>query len=187
MTDNQKLSLLVTEEQRNTIRHLFEHYEWEFNEANSTQDNACVNQSTQTNEDENADSQDNQPGMEDENRFIIQHDQDCAECPFCFCKPCITNERNKQLWWEDNSQPRHQRNHSLRKEKYKYFWTMMYHRDVWRDDRYQLRKRQALDRDPKFRNYIYHKRDIMPNCVLKLVRGWHPNPENVPYMGHLWE
>jgi hypothetical protein len=25
----------------------------------------------------------------------------------------------------------------------------------------------------------------MRNCVLKLVRGWHPNPDGIPYMGHL--
>ena len=74
---------------------------------------------------------------------------------------------------------------SWRKEKYRYFWTMMYHQEVWRDDR--SRKLAALARNPKYKNYIWHKCDIMPNCVLKLVRGWHPNPDGIPYMGHLWE
>jgi hypothetical protein len=31
-----------------------------------------------------------------------------------------------------------------RKEIYIYFWTMMYHREDWRDDRYQSRKLAAL-------------------------------------------
>jgi hypothetical protein len=65
----------------------------------------------------------------------------------------------------------------------------MYHLEVWRDARhiYQSRKLAALTRDPKYKNYIWRKCDIVPYCVLKLVRGWHPNPDGIPNMGHLWE
>ena len=27
----------------------------------------------------------------------------------------------------------------------------------------------------------------MPNCILKLVRFWFPNPEGIDYLGHMWE
>jgi len=143
-----------------------------------------VNEATQTDE---ITESDGGAGEENENSFIIHQDPNSEECPFCLCKPCITDENNRQLWWETESQQKHIRNHSLRKEKYRYFWTMMYHREVWRDDRYQSRKLAALARDPKYKNYIWHKRNIMPNWVLKLVRGWHPNPDGIPYIGHLWE
>jgi len=27
----------------------------------------------------------------------------------------------------------------------------------------------------------------MPKCVVQLVRTWLPNPQNKPYMEHMWE
>ncbi len=46
------------------------------------------------------------------------------------------------------SEPNHT-NTGLRKEKYKRFWTMMHHRNVWEDERYKSKKREALKRDPR--------------------------------------
>ena len=63
----------------------------------------------------------------------------------------------------------------------------MYHRNVWIHQSYIQKKSRALAEDPRFKEYVWHRRDIMPDCVLKLVRHWFPNPKNVPYMGHLWE
>lgn len=63
----------------------------------------------------------------------------------------------------------------------------MYHRDVWNHPCYVHKKRRALEQDPRFRNLVWHRRDKMPDCVTKCVRGWFPNPDNIPYMGHLWE
>ena len=64
---------------------------------------------------------------------------------------------------------------------------MLYHRRVWRDERYMARKTQALGIDKNKQKYVYHKRDTMPDCVLDLVRRWYPNPSKVPYMGHRWD
>ena len=64
---------------------------------------------------------------------------------------------------------------------------MLFHRIVFRDDRYLSKKRLAMDRDPRLRHYVWHRRDIMPDCVLKLVRGWLPNLDGDEYMGHMWE
>ena len=70
---------------------------------------------------------------------------------------------------------------------YRRFWTMMYHRQVWDDPKYVEKKALALQRRPGRKRLVYHRRDIMPNCVIDLVRTWYPNPEKVPYMGHKWD
>jgi len=59
------------------------------------------------------------------------------------------------------------------------------------DPRYIERKETILAADPHKKQNAWsgpakHKRDIMPDCVLKLVRGWLPNPPAKPYMGHKW-
>lgn len=52
---------------------------------------------------------------------------------------------------------------------------------------YIQKKMSALQRDPGYKNFVHYHRDIMPNCLLKYARGLFPNPENMQYMGHLWE
>ncbi len=36
--------------------------------------------------------------------YHVNHIQGQAECAYCLCKPCITDERNRQLWWAAESQ-----------------------------------------------------------------------------------
>jgi hypothetical protein len=108
---------------------------------------------------------------EDENYgFVIEQDQSQDECPYCFCKPCITNEQNIQLWWHADIEEPHLRNSGLRKEHYKRFWTMLLHRGVWNGDIYVVMKADAMSRDPRRQRYDWHQRDIMPKCVVSLVR-----------------
>ena len=64
---------------------------------------------------------------------------------------------------------------------------MLFHRQVFADGRYQERKMRALHEDPGRQNDVRHNRDIMPDCVLKLVISWLPNLDGDPYMGHKWE
>ena len=89
------------------------------------------------------------------------------------------------MWWETETYLPHQRNSRIRKDKYRRFWTMLLHRGVWDDQRYIERKQRALEHDGQ--NQEWHRRDILPSCVVNLVRGWLPNPKDKPYMGHLWE
>lgn len=42
--------------------------------------------------------------------FRIQQDPNSTECIYCFCRPCITDEVNRQLWWETDTHPKHRRN-----------------------------------------------------------------------------
>jgi hypothetical protein len=44
-----------------------------------------------------------------------------------------------------------------------------------------------LTRDHRTQRFDWHKRDIMPKCVVTLVRHCFPNPGGFPYMGHMWE
>lgn len=115
--------------------------------------------------------------------------EDHEECPHCFQRPCITNEEvNRQLWWLKESQPPSLANSAKRKKMYRNFYSMLYNQHAWRDPRYLQRKQEALERDKgRKKKFMWHRRELMPNCVLKLVRGWLPNPAGVPYMGHYWE
>ena len=99
-----------------------------------------------------------------------QQDQNIDECLHCFCRPCITNKVNEQQPWEDEPHPGHVRNKSLRKETYKRFWKMMYHRNVRSHPSYIQTKIRALQRDHRYRNFVYHRRDLMPDCVFKLCQ-----------------
>ncbi len=189
--ENQNIRLIinVSELQLNTITNLFNHNDWVWSEIN--QDTQLITTSTQCDEQhllpEVGDVQPANGKNAIYPNFHIAQDESQDECPYCYCRPCITNERNRQLWWEDeNAEPNHT-NTGLRKEKYKRFWTMMHHRNVWEDERYKSKKREALKRDPRCKKYEWHRREIMPKCVLDLVRQWLPNPSNIPYMGHLWE
>ncbi|OWF40980.1 hypothetical protein KP79_PYT16008 [Mizuhopecten yessoensis] len=118
--------------------------------------------------------------------FIVEKDPLSTECHHCFSQPCVTGETYRQLWWETENKQQHARNHHCRKEVYKKFWVMLSHRQVWKYARYLQRKKQALEKYSHTRKLVWHKRDIMPNCVIQLVRRWYPNPDGVPYMGHLW-
>jgi hypothetical protein len=112
---------------------------------------------------------------------------DHAECPHCFCSPCVTNEQFRQEKW-----PLHNANPSVhnkpnRLKLYALFWTAMSNRQAWCDGRYKLRKMQALGRDKRMKKYRWHKRDIMPNCILQRVRTWLPKTEEEEYVGHRWQ
>ena len=190
---NKTVTMELNNLQLETIKYLFGHNDWEMkiieqsavveeNGGNSHVQNN-TDQSTQTNNDNVA----NETDEDDNPEFVIPPDISEEECQYCFCRPCITNEQNKQMWWHDREEAPHQRNSGLRKEHYKRFWTMLLHRGAWNDDRYLLMKTDALARDHRTQRFDCHKRDIMPKCVVTLVRHCFPNPGGFPYMGHMWE
>lgn len=169
--DTSVLSIEVTQEQRDAIYYFFTHNNWDFNEVQTHKNNESAQ--------ENNDC--------DFEEFSIPQNQELPECSHCLCRPCITDEQNRQLWWEDENHEPNERNSFLRKDKFKRFWTNLFHRGTWNDSRYLTRKREALKRDKPRKKYVYHRRDIIPTCVLKLVRQWFPNPSDKPYMGHKWD
>ena len=111
------------------------------------------------------------------------------KCRHCFCTPCITNERNRQEWWKQQDGEGAAGNNSLRKSAYYKFWTMMYHRGIWSLPEYVIKKDNAVRRlraENRNDQPVRIQREIMPHCVLELVRNWYPNLPNMPYMGHKW-
>ncbi|KAJ8322417.1 hypothetical protein KUTeg_000026 [Tegillarca granosa] len=79
--------------------------------------------------------------------------------------------RNRQMWWETTSVPPHSRNRFFRKDKFKRFWTMLLHRGAWSDERYLAAKSDAMRLDGRRTSYEWHRRDIMPKCVLSLMQN----------------
>jgi len=106
---------------------------------------------------------------DDNPEFVIQQDHSQQQFIYCFCKPCITDERNRQIWWHDQTEAPHQRNSCLRKEHYKRFWTMLLHWGVWNDDRNLLMKADAMTRNYTTQRFDWHKRDIMPKCDFQIL------------------
>lgn len=110
-------------------------------------------------------------------------DAAAGECPFCFCSPCVTFHRQS---WLGSGQPAHGRNSAIRKTKYKKYWSMMERRNAWRHPRYLRKKSAAMQRDDVDETVVQISREIMPDCVLTVVRDLYPNPPGQPYMGHRW-
>ena len=169
------VSIVVTREQQEVIQAVFMHNDWDYME---------VGEREQYYRNQDGDEEEI-PGM------IIPQIQDADECQYCLCKPCITDVSNSQLWWEQEPQEPHTRNSGIRKGVYKRFWTMLFHRMAWNDPRYMAKKAAVLNQDANRRYNVWaggrlNKRDIMPECVLKVVRGWYPNPAHLQYMGHRW-
>ena len=167
-------NLLVTDEQRSAIEQLFQIFGWDIVEATEV-----ISEESET------------PCTY--NDVVVSSSIEDNECSYCLTKPCITHERFRQLWWLHDSKPPHSTNSRSRKDIYRRFWTMLDHRGVWGSQQYIERKAQALAAQspelawsgPKGNG---HPRDLMPECVVKLVRGWLwlPNPPGQPYMGHKW-
>ena len=165
------LTIRVTEEQRELISAMWAHNDWELD---------VVADQTGTHEP--------MPDVIEHVGYPIPPDNDQEECPYCFCRPCVTSEDNRQGWWEDEHPPQRS-NHLLRKPIYRRFWTMLANRGAWRDPRYLQKKTAELNigHDHVMVGPGIHPRDIMPDCVLKTVRTWLPNMPGQPYMGHKWQ
>ena len=63
---------------------------------------------------------------------------------------------------------------------------MLTMRGAWRHPLYVRKKAIAVCRDHVDETVEHVLREIMPECVLKLVRGLHPNIPDTPYLGHKW-
>ena len=206
----QHITLEVTEEQRSVIQALFAHNDWDFivisekyistPKENLTVETPCVETDTSVSiqspeshcndiyNDESESSGDNGEGDGHgggdggggDNGGDLPALQD-GHCHMCLCNPCIT--QNRQAWL-GNGQNARPGNNLIRKDKYKKFWKLLDTRGTWQHPVYIRRKQHALSRDDE--QDVWTLREIMPTCVLQLVRSLYPNPLGVPYMGHKW-
>ena len=115
-------------------------------------------------------------------------DPQLPECPYCYLQPCVTTHEQR---WLGRAQPPKLNNRLIRKEKYKKFWCIMDQRGAWKHPSYVHKKNLAMTEDINGeRVWIQSRtgspREIMPECILKVVRGMFPNPTGYPYMGHKW-
>ena len=123
------------------------------------------------------------PSSNDQDIFpMARHQPNYNECPHCFCSPCITDDINKQLWWPDETVLPSVLNSNKRKDIYRRFWGMLSNCGAWADPCYLAKKTDARHGDG-----TWHRREIMPDCVVEKCREWFPNVEKSQYMGHKWE
>ena len=104
-------------------------------------------------------------------------------CPFCFLAPCIVTICNNAHWIGPGQNPS-EHNPAIRKGIYYRFWSAIANLGGWNLPQYIVKKTAHGGGDPAI---VYHRREIMPDCVLKFTRGRYPNPDGIPYMGHHWE
>ncbi|KAK3104796.1 hypothetical protein FSP39_010282 [Pinctada imbricata] len=81
----------------------------------------------------------------------------------------------------------HARNSAIRKKKFKKFWTMMSRRNTWNHPLYLQKKANMLNWNAiDSERIVWTLREVMPDCVLTVVRELYPNPPGQLYMGHKW-
>ena len=181
------ISLKVTEEQKELIYAMWAHNEWNVELANDETGNGNLCAQCNRNLPAQLGPEDNIDGHD----FHIASQEGEAECPHCLFRPCVTSQCFRQLWWETENHEPCDDNGQFRKEHYKRFWVMLLNRGAWQDPRYQAKKALALQEDANRQHNVWigpsrsHPRDIMPRCIVSLVRQWLPNATK-PYMGHRW-
>ena len=182
------LKINVTNEQRDVIRALFGHYDWkleELNDGNNTEYNSVENNNQNTsNATEREGNNDTVSGSVDNDiqSGAVGQIPDNV-CVHCFCDPCVTI--NPQAWLGNGQNP-HPRNSEIRKRIYKKFWKLMNDRNAFSCPHYIQKKSRMLARVQVDEYVVTVAREIMPDCVLSVVRGLYPNPSPQPYMGHKW-
>ena len=88
-------------------------------------------------------------------------DGDRRECIFCFCSPCETCVRQQ---WLGHGHDAHKRNSRIRKKLYRKCWHPLH----------VHKKETAMCQDHIDGTVVHVLREIIPECVLKLVRGLYP-------------
>ena len=194
--------LMVTEEERNVIEGIFAFHGWDIIRASQDDHGPitipsscpeqqslavqCENSANSGHLDTNLQEQITAGGLGHQDPGSSGTIRDPRECIHCFCSPCITDLVNKQMWWPNENAIAHSQNRGIRNTVYKKFWSMMHNRHMWSEPRYLERKKTALQRDLRMKHFKWHKREIMPNCILETVRNWFPKTENEEYVGHHW-
>jgi len=102
-------------------------------------------------------------------------------CRHCFLSPCITTQKQQ---WLGKGQSARAGNAAIRRQRYKLFWKLLNDNGAWQIQEYIQKKVLAMNRNNPA--VVWTTREIIPDCVLGLVRDLYPNPLGNPYMGHQW-
>ena len=71
----------------------------------------------------------------------------------------------------------------IRKKLYRKFGSMLNSRGAWRHPLYVRKKTTTMCREHVSETAVHVLTEIMPECVLNLVRGLYPH---TPYLEHKW-
>lgn len=185
------VTLVLTEEQKQAVEAFFAFNNWDFIvlEESILDDNsdnissASVSGNTSgcggNHEGDVNDDGDRQRQEDNPEQEYVEYED--GQCEYCLCNPCVTSSRQA---WLGNGQVARPGNSAIRKTKYKKFWKLLDTRGAWKHPVYLERKKRAAEENNE--SDIWVIREIMPMCVLSLVRSLYPNPDGIPYMGHKW-
>lgn len=115
---------------------------------------------------------------DDTNAAIVYAPAEEGACPHCFLKPCIADANATADFLGRGAPPRAD-NNAMRRPIYKLFWKQMRNCNGWIIKEY-IEKKLSLG------GSVNDPREVMPACVLSLVRGKYPNLPSQQYMGHMW-
>lgn len=102
-----------------------------------------------------------------------------GQCPFCLLMPCIATHQQD---WMGPRQPPRPGNNLIRKDRYRRYWKTLSRAGAWNLPLYLAKKQASMAGNER----VIISREIMPDCVVELVRQHFPNPIGIPYMGHKW-
>ena len=78
--------------------------------------------------------------QEFERTFIcISQNENCDDCPQCLCKPCITDEQNRQILWSSEPELPDRKIVLFERKNINLFGHLFFHRGVFLDNRYTER------------------------------------------------
>ena len=98
-------------------------------------------------------------------------------CRYCLQSPCITLEDTLPVTLQAAGPP-DPRNHAKRYHIYRRMYTMLNHRGLWQDPEY-------LEHKLELGCVLDDVKEVMPACVVYYARNKWPNPEGIPYKGHI--
>ena len=104
-------------------------------------------------------------------------------CTFCYLSPCCTSYDHDFV---GQGQEACNENPEIRKVRYRKYWNVISNLGGWNKAAYQQKKRRLAGQS-KERVGVWHRREIMPDCVLNQLRELYPNPSGKAYVGHKWE
>lgn len=209
--EKREIKLNITKEQFWAIYHFFNYNDWDLQDAivqsewgfeedqNVGVDAGAITRTDISDNDDDVDDDNNEDDQNPMDNHLQDNFQDNGHgeegynnggnnlqqenmCQQCYLSPCITTYH--QSWLGHGAEP-NARNAPLRKKKYKLFWKVISDRGGWLHPTY-LEKKQRLLHRTMDDNIVWTPREIMPECVLNLVRGLYPNPPGQGYMGHKW-
>jgi hypothetical protein len=200
---------MLSDFQVQCIQDYFDHFNWELEELEKERNDSVLQRprtssnnqvpvqdavASPSSQSDSVQLQDNPPAQDidvnDDHIHVAQagnnedisfSDDEEGQCPHCFLEPCIATIHQG---WLGNGQTARKENTGLRRVRYKKFWQVMHYKSAWKKKKYLRKKALMMHRAEVDQSVVDHQREVMPDCVLDLVRGLYPNMPNIPYAGH---